>query len=110
MQISQRDADGVVILDLSGEIDINTSPEVRKSFERLIKEEKKKILINFSEVTYIDSSGLATLVEMLQRLKRYDGSLRLVNLSQKVKALFEITKLDRLFNIFAQEAEALKDF
>jgi len=110
MQINQREANEVIILELSGEIDINTSPEVRKAFDQLIKEQRKKILLNFADVAYIDSSGLATLVEMLQRLKRLGGTLRLTNLSEKVKGLFEITKLERLFNIFPAEAEALKDF
>lgn len=110
MQIKERKANGVAILELSGEIDINTSPEVRKAFDRLIKNEEKKILLNFDQVGYVDSSGLATMVEMLQRLKRYGGLLRLSNLSEKIKGLFEITKLDRLFSIFPVEEEALSDF
>jgi anti-sigma B factor antagonist len=110
MQIKKKKIDKIIILELSGEIDINTSPEVRKSFNQLIKEEEKKILLNFTRITYIDSSGLATLVEMLQRMKRYQGLLRLSNLSEKVKNLFEITKLDKLFNIFSTQEEALKDF
>ena len=110
MQIKERKANGVVILELSGEIDISTSPEVRKAFDRLIKDEEKKVLLNFDQVDYVDSSGLATIVEMLQRLKRYGGFLRLSNLSEKVKGLFEITKLDRLFSIFPVEEEALSDF
>ena len=110
MQIKEKKADEVTILELSGEIDINTSPEVRKAFDHLLKEQRKKILLNFSQVSYIDSSGLATLVEMLQRLKRFGGLLRLSNVSEKVKGLFEITKLDRLFSIFPSEEEAVKDF
>jgi anti-sigma B factor antagonist len=110
MQIKERKANGVAILELSGEIDISTSPEVRKAFDRLIKDEERKVLLNFDQVGYVDSSGLATMVEMLQRLKRYGGLLRLSNLSEKVKGLFEITKLDRLFSIFSVEEEALSDF
>lgn len=110
MQIKIRQVDEVVILDLSGEIDINTSPEVRKAFDRLLKEQRKKILLNFAKVIYVDSSGLATFVEMLQRLKRFGGSLRLANLCERVKAVFEITRLDKLFSNFPTEEEALKDF
>lgn len=110
MQIKERNAGEVIILELSGEIDINTSPEVRQAFDQLIKQQKKKILLNFARVPYIDSSGLATLVEMLQRLKRLDGTLRISNLSEKVQGLFEITKLERLFSIFPAEEEALQDF
>ncbi len=110
MQINERKVNETTILELSAEIDINTSPQVRKAFDQLIKEQIKRVLLNFAEVTYIDSSGLATLVEMLQRLKRFGGALRLCNLSEKVSGLFEITKLDRLFSIFSSEEEALKDF
>ena len=110
MQINARESNGVTILELAGEIDINTSPGVRRSFDQLIKEGKNKILLNFAQVTYIDSSGLATLVEMLQRLKRLNGLMRLANLSEKVRGLFEITKLDKIFSIFSNQEEALKDF
>lgn len=110
MQVKEKSVGEVVVLELSGEIDINTSPEVRKAFDQLIKDQKKKILLNFAEVAYIDSSGLATLVEMLQRLKRIGGVLRLCNLSEKVKGLFEITKLEKLFSIFSSEEEAIRDF
>lgn len=110
MQVKEKSVGEVVVLELSGEIDINTSPQVRKVFDRLIKQEIKKVLLNFAEVGYIDSSGLATLVEMLQRLRRLQGALRLCNLSEKVRGLFEITKLDKLFSIFANEEEALKGF
>lgn len=110
MQIREKTIGEVTILELSGEIDINTSPQVRKSFDRLIKEERKKVLLDFAQVEYIDSSGLATLVEMLQRLKRFGGMLRLVGLSEKVKGLFEITKLEKLFSIFSHQEEGLKDF
>lgn len=110
MQIKEKKINQADVLELFGEIDINNSPEFRKVFDRLIKEDRKKILLNFSQISYIDSSGLATLVEMLQRLKRIGGILRLCNLSEKVKGLFEITKLDKLFSIFASEEEALKDF
>ncbi|MBN2097400.1 MAG: STAS domain-containing protein [Candidatus Omnitrophica bacterium] len=110
MQIKQRKMDQVVIVELSGEIDINTSPLVRKTFDQLIKQQEQKVLLNFSQVSYIDSSGLATLVEMLKRLRRFGGNLRLCNLSEKVKGLFEITKLDKLFQIFPEEEQALREF
>lgn len=110
MAVQERVEADVLVLNIDGEIDINTSPDLRKCFDKLIKEQKKKVLLNLNEVGYIDSSGLATLVEMLQRMKRFGGLLRLASLSDKVKGLFEITKLDKLFGIFSNEEEALKDF
>lgn len=110
MAVQERVESDVLILDITGEIDINTSPDLRKCFDKLIKDQKKKVLLSLASVGYIDSSGLATLVEMLQRMKRFGGVLRLASLSDKVKGLFEITKLDKLFAIFSDEEEALKDF
>ncbi|MFH1046584.1 MAG: STAS domain-containing protein [Candidatus Omnitrophota bacterium] len=110
MTVKERIVGEVLILDLAGDIDINTSPDLRKCFDKLIKEQKKKVLLNLSQVGYIDSSGLATLVEMLQRMKRFGGALRLSNLSDKVRGLFEITKLEKLFAIFTSESEALTGF
>jgi len=110
MAVQERVEADVLILDISGEIDINTSPDLRKCFDKLIKDQNKKVLLSLDSVDYIDSSGLATLVEMLQRMKRFGGVLRLASLSDKVKGLFEITKLDKLFGIFSNEEEALKDF
>lgn len=110
MQIKEKEAGGVVVCAVEGEINIDTSPDVRKTFDKLIGAQKKKIIMNFEKLNYIDSSGLATLIEMLQRLKKTDGKLRLCCISDKIKSIFEITKLEKLFEIFATEQEALKDF
>ncbi|MBU1895219.1 MAG: STAS domain-containing protein, partial [Candidatus Omnitrophica bacterium] len=59
---------------------------------------------------YIDSSGLATLVEILKSLNKQGGKLKLTNLSVKVKGLFEITKLTQLFDILDKEDEAINSF
>jgi anti-sigma B factor antagonist len=93
---------------MSGEIDINTSPEFKKIFDRIVASGKEKIVLNFREVSYVDSSGLATLVEILKGLRAYGGKLKLTNLSPKVKGLFEITKLEKLFDITPEEEEAVK--
>ena len=104
MNIKSYEQDGVSIFQVHGEINISTSPEFRKLFE---KEPKKKIVIDFERVTYIDSSGLATLVEVLKRTKTQGGALGLAGMSDKVKSLFEITKLDQLFSIFQSQTDAV---
>ena len=104
MNVKSYDQDGVTVFQVNGEINISTSPELRKLFE---KEPRKKIVIDFEKVTYVDSSGLATLVEVLKRAKTQGGSLGLAAMSDKVKSLFEITKLDKLFSIFQNQKDAL---
>ena len=95
---------GVSILQVSGEINISTSPDLRKVFE---KNTSKKVVVDLEKVSYIDSSGLATLVEMLKKMRSQGGSLGLSGMSDKVRSLFEITKLDKLFLVYKTQAEAV---
>ena len=104
MNIRSYEQDGVAVIQVNGEINISTSPDLRKMFE---KEPRKKIVIDFEKVAYIDSSGLATLVEVLKRTRTQGGSLGLATMSDKVKSLFEITKLDKLFSIFQNTKDAV---
>ncbi|NQT23673.1 MAG: STAS domain-containing protein [Candidatus Omnitrophica bacterium] len=103
MHIKTEDKNDVKICYINGEVDINTAPQIKKIFDKVIAEKKPKIVVNFKDVSYIDSSGLATLVEMLKNIRTYGGKLKLANLSSKIKSLFEITKLDKLFDISADE-------
>ena len=104
MEIKSTENEGVVILVVNGEININTSPELKKHFE---KQTLKKIVVDLERVTYVDSSGLATLVELLKKTKVRGGSLGLSGMPDKIKSLFEITKLDKLFSVFPSQQEAL---
>ena len=104
MDVKSIQKEEVTVFQVNGEINISTSPELRKLFE---KQPTKKVVIDLERVTYIDSSGLATLVEMLKKTKSQGGSLGLAGMSSKVKSLFEITKLDKLFSIFQNQEEAV---
>jgi len=110
VKIREEKRNDSVVCFLEGEININNSPELRKSFDGIISRGEKKVIIDFSAVSYIDSSGLATLIEMFQRLKKIGGKLRFSNMEQKIKNVFEITKLHKLFEIFDTQEAALKDF
>ena len=110
MRINEKSSNDITIYSVEGDIDINSSPQIRQGFDKPIAAKVMKMLINLSSVSYIDSSGLATLVELLKKTRAYGGKLRLSNLAPKVKSLFEITKLEKLFDIHDTEAEALTDF
>lgn len=104
MEVKALEENGISIFQVSGEINISTSPDLRKSFEKQLS---KKVVVDLEKVTYIDSSGLATLVEMLKKTKSQGGTLGLAGMTDKVKSLFEITKLDKLFSIYPNRAQAL---
>ena len=110
MTIKEEKLNEVLICVLEGQITMNNSPELRKAFDNIIKRDEKKVILDFSQVSYIDSSGLATLIEMFQRLKKIAGNLRFSNIDQKVKSVFEITRLNKIFDIFETREMALKDF
>lgn len=106
MKINQKQKNEVQIIELSGELDFQTSPEVRERLHKVI-EQFNKVLVNLKKVNYIDSSGLATFVELLQKMKRTNGSLVLSELVPAVKSVFEIAKLDRVFSMAGSEEEGL---
>ena len=104
MDVKSFEKEGVLVFQVNGEINISTSPELKKQFE---KQPLNKVVVDLEKVNYIDSSGLATLVEILKKTKSQGGSLGLSGLSDKVKSLFEITKLDKLFLILRTQDEAV---
>ncbi len=110
MPVKTESKNNLIVCHIDGEIDINTSPDIKKAFEKLLSKKTPKIVVNFSKVGYVDSSGLATLVEVLKNMRTYGGRIRLTNLSAKIKSLFEITKLDKLFEIMSEEADAISTF
>lgn len=110
MGMRAEDKNGLMVCYVEGEIDINTAPDLKKHLEKILSKKAPKLVVNFSKVTYVDSSGLATLVEVLKMMRSYGGKMRLSNLSPKIKSLFEITKLEKLFDIAPDEAKAISDF
>lgn len=74
MRISVKENGEVQILEVSGEIDFHTSRDLRVKFQELLERKTPKLLVNLKRVSYIDSSGLATFIETLQRMNRYGGN------------------------------------
>jgi anti-sigma B factor antagonist len=95
------------ILALVGEIDLHRSPQVKETLEPLLARKLPRILLDFSGVTYVDSSGLATMIETLQRVQTYGGQLAIFGLRDSVRSIFEIARLDQIFRIFPDEAAAV---
>lgn len=94
------------ILALEGEIDLHRSPEIKETLQPLIEQKFPRILIDMSGVQYIDSSGLAVFIEALQRVLGYGGKLGLFGLRDSVRSIFEIARLDQVFQIYPDQAAA----
>ena len=107
MKIKKTEKDGITVLAIKGEVTINTSPELRRTFEELYDSGARKIVVDFEKVPYIDSSGLSVLIEMLQRFRQNGGAIALANMIDKIKYLFEIAKMDMLMSIYESQQEAI---
>jgi anti-anti-sigma factor len=94
------------LLILEGEIDLHASPRVREAASLLLDQQTPRILIDLSGVTYMDSSGIAVLIETMQRAQGYGGHLALFAISHRVRMVFEIAQLDRVLNLFPDKASA----
>jgi len=111
LNISERQAGDVTVLDLGGKITIGEgSVSLRSAIRRLIEEGKKKILLNLAQVSYVDSSGIGELVSSFTTINREGGQLKLLNLTQKIQDLLTITKLLTVFDVYDDEATALNSF
>ncbi|MDX2081451.1 MAG: STAS domain-containing protein [Terrimicrobiaceae bacterium] len=107
MQI-EKAADGdVTTLKISGEIDLHASPALRTELQACLEEKTPRLLLDFTDVGYIDSSGLATLIEYVRECGKFGGRLALFGLKAKVKTIFELVRLNELFSISATSDEAL---
>jgi anti-sigma B factor antagonist len=111
MTASTRLVGGVTIVDLSGRIVLGDgSAALRDLVRNLISEGNKKILLNLRNVDYIDSSGLGELVSAFTSVRSGGGALKLLNLTKRVQALLQITKLSTVFDITDDEAASLRSF
>jgi anti-sigma B factor antagonist len=108
VQIAARPATGGTILDITGDIDLAHSPAMRKALLQEIKEKKTlKVFLNLEKVRYIDSSGIASLVEGLKASRDMGSRLILYGLSKSVREVMELSRLQKIFEIHESEAQAL---
>ena len=109
--VKTRQIDGVTIVDVSGRITLGEgSSSVRDTLRDLIGKGEKKILLNLSDVSYIDSSGIGELVSGYTTISNQGGTLKLMGLTKRVKDLLQITKLYTVFDVHEEEAHALRSF
>jgi anti-sigma B factor antagonist len=108
VQIAIRRTDGLSILDVSGDVDMANSSQLRKALLHELKELRTpRVLLNLSAVRYIDSSGIASLVEGLKASRDSGSRLSLCNLNQTVREVMQLSRLVKIFEIFDTEELAL---
>ena len=111
LNINQRQAGDITVLDLDGEVRIgDSSTALRSAIRNLVSAGNKKILLNLAGVKYIDSSGIGELIANYTTVNRGGGQLKLLSLTEKVQDLLVITKLLTVFDVYDNEADALSSF
>src|SRR5246500_4799374 len=106
-----RDSGPVTIVDLSGRISLGEgSALLRKTIRDLLEGGQTRILLNLGDVNYIDSSGIGELVSGFTAVRSRNGELKLLNLTKKVHDLLQITKLFTVFDVYSDEATAVRSF
>jgi anti-sigma B factor antagonist len=99
MQIEKSKNSGVTTLRVLGEVDLHASPELRAELQTCVSEKTPVLLVDFTGVDYIDSSGLATFIEYLRDASTYKGKIALFGLKEKVRTIFNLVRLNELFTI-----------
>lgn len=111
LDVKERQAGDVTILDMSGSIRLGEGAiAMRDAVRRLVSDGKKNVLLNLNGVNYMDSSGVGELIANYTTLRREGGQLKLLNLTDKIQNLLVITKLLTVFDAYDNEAEALSSF
>ena len=106
MKISVRDVGAAKVVEVEGEVDLSTSPALRRTLLETLST-VGKLALNLGSIRYIDSSGIATLVEVLNRSQHLKKEFVLFGLSPAVQEVFRLTHVVRIFQVFQTEQEAL---
>lgn len=110
MRIKIDEMNGIRKLALAGRFDAGAAISFRDMFKDLQKEGATNYVIDFHEVDYIDSGGLGSLVSALRQTRSEEKDIRISGLSGKVRSVFEITRLHRIFDIFDDAGQAVKSY
>ena len=96
------------LVHIAGEVDLRTSPHLRNALLKFVEQKPKRLVIDLAHVTYMDSSGVGTMVEIKRLIEARGGRVVLADLQPRVRSVFEITQLDKFFDIVANANEADK--
>jgi len=111
MQIDERSAGDVTVLDLKGRMTMGEGDELLKDkVNSLILQGRKKLVLNLADVPYVDSAGLGEIVRTYTTVTKQGGSLKLTNLTKRITDLLSITKLLTVFDTYDSEADAVRSF
>jgi anti-sigma B factor antagonist len=104
---TEKAGNDAYVIALAGEVDLYTAPEFKQELKEVIGAGAKEVVVDFSRTTFIDSTTLGVLVGGVKRLRPAGGRLSIVCSDRNITKIFEITGLDRVFQIYESREEAL---
>jgi anti-sigma B factor antagonist len=107
IEIERRTEGGWDVLDVAGEVDLSTAPELRSRIEDLLDEGSRRVVVDLADVSFMDSSGLSVLVSGFKSMREAGGEMAVVCPNASIAKIFSITGLDRVFSIHPSLDEAL---
>ena len=107
MHIASRKIGNVTVIQFQGRLDAHQAPRITQHFQKVITPQSAQLVVNLEKVHFIDSIALAALAQGRMQCNHYNGDLRLCNLQQPVRIIFEVTKLYKVFSIYETETEAI---
>jgi len=110
MELETSHFTSVNVLKISGSFDIYTAGEVRDWFGETISNSQANIVVDLSEVTFIDSTALATLVQGMKQAREMNGDIRISGLQEPVRMVLELTRLDSVFEIYPKQTDAVQAY
>jgi anti-sigma B factor antagonist len=111
MQIEERAVDAVTILELKGKLTLGDGDTLLKDkIHSLVDQDRRHIVLDLGDLTYVDSAGLGEIVRSLTTVTRGGGSMKLLNLNKRIQDLMVMTKLITVFDTFETEADAVRSF
>ena len=111
MKIKEREVDGVTILEVSGKIMGGPDSELlNRTRKSLIHQGKSRVVVDLAKVPWVNSTGLGILISGYTTLKRNEGEMKLLNVSDRIESIFMVTKLHSVFETYKSEDEAVQSF
>lgn len=110
MEIVDEKMDRVNVLGLEGRLDASSAKDLKEKVGALVREKRLNLVIDMAAIDFIDSSGLGILISALRSVNKLGGDIKIASLQDQVRAIFELTRLHRIFEIFDEREDAIKSF
>ena len=107
LETQLKEIDGTKVLDVTGEIDVYTAPQFRDAVNTVINSGQKHLVVDMTNVTYMDSSGFGALLSATRRLRPQGGTVNLVKVSSAIDRILTITRLNTVFTTYSSVEDAL---